>query len=65
MGGFIVASSPSPAAPKDDDANEDDGASSPNDDEMSTWCTCPLSLVTKRESSFEMRIVIVIEGALV
>ena len=42
MGGFIVASSPSPLASEDesdegsDSANEDDGASSPNDDEMST-----------------------------
>ena len=43
MGGFIVASSPSPMASKDndddfddDDADEDDGASSPSDDEMST-----------------------------
>ena len=44
MGGFTVASSPSPQAPKDesdngsgsDDADEDDGASSPSDDEMST-----------------------------
>ena len=44
MGGFIVASSPSPLAFEDesddgsgnDDADEDDGASSPSDDEMST-----------------------------
>ena len=44
MGGFIVASSPSSLASKDesddgfgsDDADEDDGASSPSDDEMST-----------------------------
>ena len=44
MGGFIVASSPSPQASEDEsdngfsskDANEDDGASSPSDDELST-----------------------------
>ena len=44
MGGFTVASSPSPPASKDesddgfgsDDANEDEDASSPSDDEMST-----------------------------
>ena len=44
MGGFTVASSPSPPASKDEsddgfdseDANKDDGASSPSDDEMST-----------------------------
>ena len=42
MGGFTVASSPSPPASEDesdegsDSANEDDDASSPNDDEMST-----------------------------
>ena len=44
MGGFTVASSPSPEAFKDesdvgsdsDDADEDDDATSPSDDEMST-----------------------------
>ena len=44
MGGFTIASSPSPSVSEDesddgsdsDDANEDDGASSPSDDEMST-----------------------------
>ena len=42
MGGFTVASSPSPPASEDesdedsDSANEDDDASSPNDDELST-----------------------------
>ena len=44
MDGFTVASSPSPEASEDEsddgsnseDANEDDGASSPSDDEMST-----------------------------
>ena len=42
MGGFTVASSPSPSASEDesddgtdsDDADEDDGASLPSDDEM-------------------------------
>ena len=44
MGGFTVASSPSPSASEDesdngsdsDDVDEDNGASLPNDDEMST-----------------------------
>ena len=44
MGGFTVASSPSQLASEDEsddgfsnnDADEDDGASSPSDDEMST-----------------------------
>ena len=44
MGGFTVASSPSPSTsedksddgPSSDDADEGDGASSPSDDEMST-----------------------------
>ena len=44
MGGFTIASSPSPPVSEDesddgsgsDDANEDDGASSPNGDEIST-----------------------------
>ena len=44
MGGFTIVSSPSPLASKDEsdngsgseDANEDDGVSSPSDDEMST-----------------------------
>ena len=44
MGGFTVSSSPSPLASKEksddgsdsDDVDENDGASSPSDDEMST-----------------------------
>ena len=43
-------------ADDDDDADSDDkddgDASSPSDDEMSTWHFYLLSLVTKRESSF-------------
>ena len=72
MGGFTVASSPSPLASEDvsdddfgsDDVDEDDDANSPSDDEMSTWYTCPFSLVTKRESSFDMIVVIHIGGGL-
>ena len=68
IGGFTIASSPSPLESEDesddgsgsDDADEDDGASSPSDNEMSTWCTCP-----KKGSSFEMRVVILIGGGLV
>ena len=61
MGGYTMPSTPvAPAdesdANDDDDADsddEDDGdASSPSDDEMSTWHSYPLSLVTKRGSSF-------------
>ena len=72
MGGFTMASFPSLIASEDDDddfndddADKDNGVNSPSDDEMSTWCTCPLSLVTKRGSSFEMRVVILIGGGLV
>ena len=73
MGGFIGYSSPSPPASKDesddgtgcDDADEDDGAISPNDDEMSTWFTYPLSLMTKWGSSFDIKVVIYIGGELV
>ena len=73
MGGFTVASSPPPRASKDEsddgsdsaDDAEDDDDSSPSDDEMSTWFTCHLSLVTKRGSSFEMRVVILISEGLV
>ena len=46
MGGFTAYTSPSPPALEDesdgsgsDDADEDDGASSPSDDEMSTCFT--------------------------
>ena len=70
MGGFIAYTSPSPSASEDesddgsgsDDAAED--ASSPSDDEMSTWCTYPLSLMTKRGSSFDMRVVMYLGGEL-
>ena len=73
MGGFTVASSPSTPASKDesddgsssDDADEDNGASSPSVDEMSTLCTYHLSLMTKRGSSFDMRVVILIGEGLV
>ena len=72
VGGFIAYTSPSSPVSKDesddgsdsDDADEDDDVSSPSDDEMSTWCTYPLSLVTKRDSSFDMRVVIYIGGEL-
>ena len=72
MGGFIVTSSPSPEASEDesddgsnsDDADEDIDDGSPSDDEMSIRYTCPLSLVTKKGSSFKMRVVIVIGGGL-
>ena len=72
MGGFIVASSPSPEASgnndndfDNDDDGKDGGASSPSDYKMFTWYIYPLSLVTKRGSSFEMRVIILIGGGLV
>ena len=71
LGGFVASSSPSPKAfednddNSDDDDDEDEDASSPNDDEMSTGYTYPLSLVTKKGSSFKMRVVILIGGRLV
>ena len=70
MGGYIVASSPDASEDESDgsdsaDDAEDDDDGSPSDDEMSTWFTCPLSLMTKRRSSFEMRVVILIGGGLV
>ena len=72
MGGFTIASSPSPLASKNesddgsdsDDVDEDDGASLPSDYEMSTRCTYPLTLMTKRRSSFDMRVVIYIRRGL-
>ena len=73
MGGFTFTSSPSPPTSEDEsddgssneDANKDDGASSRSDHEMSTWYTYHLSLVTKREIIFEIRVVILIGGGLV
>ena len=66
----MVSPSPSSEASEDDnddssDDDEDEDASSPSDDKMSTWYTYPLSLVTKKGSSFEMRVVILIQGGLV
>ena len=67
MGGFIPEASPPPplvasdseAEAEDDDDGDDDDASDDDDDgdacstdEMSTLHSYPLSLVTKRESSF-------------
>ena len=70
MGGYTMASSLEASEDKSDgsgsaDDAEDDDDGSPSDDEMSTWFTCPLSPVTKRGSSFEMRVVILIEGGVV
>ena len=48
-----------------DDDDEDEDVSSPSDDEMSTGFTYPLSLVTKKGNSFDMRVVIYIGGELV
>ena len=65
--------SPSPEVSEDEsddvsdsaDDAEDDDDDLPSDDEMSTWFTCPSSLVTKMGSNFEMRVVILIGGGLV
>ena len=72
MGGFTTSSSPSPLASEDesddgfgsDDANEDDDASFSSDEEITASVTCPLSFVTKRGSSFGMRVVIYLRGEL-
>ena len=59
MGGYTMPSTlVAPVDESDADAtvsdDDDDGdASSPSDDEMSTWHFYPLSLVTKRGSSFD------------
>ena len=66
MGAYTMPSTPvapadesdaDDAADDDDDVDyddEDDGiASSPSDDEMSTWHSYPLLLMTKRESGFD------------
>ena len=42
----------------DDDASDDDDGDASSTDEMSTWHFYPLSLVIKRGSSFDMRVVI-------
>ena len=62
MGGYTMPSTPvapvdeSDADDDDDDADSDDkddgDVRSPSDDKMSTWHSYPLSLVTKRGSSF-------------
>ena len=58
LGGFVESPSPLLEAFDDDDDSDDDDddedgdASSPNDDEIFTWYTYPLSLVTKRRSNF-------------
>ena len=73
LGGFVESPTPSLETFKDEDddggfddgGNKDDDASSSNDDEMTAWVTCPLSFVTKRGSSFDMRVVIYLGGELV
>ena len=61
MDGFVASHPPNLEASEDEDddgdadasdVDEDDDASSSSANEMSTCCTYPLSLVTKRESSF-------------
>ena len=62
MGGFAPKASPPPSPvasdfdsedeDDDDDASDDDDGDASSTDEMSTWHSYPLSLVTKRESSF-------------
>ena len=61
LGGFVESPSPPPEASEtseydddsyDDNDDEDGDASSSDIDDMSTWHSYPLSLVTKRGSSF-------------
>ena len=73
LGGFVKSPSPPPEASEDDDDSNDDDddkdgdASSFSTNEMYAWYSYPLSLVTKRESSFgyENRVVILVGGGLV
>ena len=60
LDGFVESPSPPPPPPpseaseddSDDDDDEDGDASFSSFDEISTWHSYPLSLVTKKESSF-------------
>ena len=61
MGGFAPKATLSPLPPvasafededDDDDASDDVDGDASSTDEMSTWHSYPLSLVTKRGSSF-------------
>ena len=52
MGGFAPEPSPPPPLTASEANDDDEDASSSNTDEMSTWHSYPLSLVTKRGSSF-------------
>ena len=53
LGGFVESPSPSSEASEDDDDEEDGDASSSSTTKMSTWYFYPLSLLTKKENSFE------------
>ena len=59
LGGFVESPSPPPKAFEDDDDSDDDDddedgdASSSSTDKMYTWYSYPLSLLTKKENSFE------------
>ena len=73
LDGFIESPSPSLEASKDeeddndsyeDDDDEDKDASSLGDDTMTAWITYTLSFVTKRGSSFRMRVVMYLGGEL-
>ena len=69
LGGFVESPSPSLKASEDkdndgysddDDEDENEDASLPSGDEMTAWFTYPLPFVTKRGSSFDMRVVMYI-----
>ena len=65
LGGFAPSPSPSLEASidEDDDDAGDNDASSSGDDDLSV--TCLLSFVTKRGSSFGLRVVLYLGGELV
>ena len=73
LGGFVASPTPSPETSEDEDDNgdtdatdaEDDGARSSSNDEMIAWVTYLLSFVTKRGSSFGMKVVMYLGGELV
>ena len=69
LGSFIESPSLSLEASKDDDDDddnddEDEDASSSGYDEMTAWVTYPLLFMTKKGSSFGMRVVMYFGGEL-
>ena len=62
LGGFTTSPSPSPEASADKDNDIGDDEDEDEDDDLSM--TCPLSFMTKRRSSFRMKVVLYLGGEL-